>query len=187
MNRALPSRWMGGAAIALGLAADAAPASAADDAVVASWGDFHLLGSGPSRAVLGLGVFNAFEYAPDDAVPAAHADFFYGGKLYGIGPVVGVMANVDGGFYGFGGLYLDVRIGERLVATPFLGVGGYHKGGSRDLGGTFQFRPSFTVAYEFDSGLRVGLNYAHLSNAYLYDTNPSEEEFHITFSFPLGF
>jgi hypothetical protein len=172
---------------AAALALLASPGEAADPEIVASWRDFHLLGSGPSRAVLGLGAFNAFQYDPDPVAPAAHAGFFYGGKLWGIGPVAGVMANSEGGVYGFGGLYLDVRIGDRWVLTPFLGAGAYHQGGSRDLGGTFQFRPSATLAYEFDSGFRVGLNYAHLSNAYLYDTNPSEEEFHVSFSFPLGF
>jgi hypothetical protein len=185
MSRA--SSHIGRVAIMLALLAPTGAGHAADQEVVASVGNFHLLGRGPSRAVLGLGVFNAFQYDPDDVVPAAHVNFYYGGKLWGIGPVVGVMANVEGGVYGFGGLYLDVRIGDRWVLTPFLGAGAYHQGGSRDLGGTFQFRPSVTLAYEFDSGLRVGLNYAHLSNAYLYDTNPSEEEFHISFSFPLGF
>jgi hypothetical protein len=183
MSRA--SSWIGGAAAALALLS--APAAAADPEIVASWGDFALLGGGQSRAILGVGVFNAFQFDPDPVVAAAHAGYFHGGKLYGIGPVAGVMANAEGGVFGFGGLYVDVRIGERWVATPFLGVGGYHQGGSRDLGGVLQFRPSFTVAYEFDGGLRVGLNYAHLSNAGLHDSNGSAEEFYLSLSVPLGF
>jgi hypothetical protein len=172
------------AALAVALCADA---HAAEPEAVLTVGDISLLGSGPSRAAGGVGVFNAFDYGPDDPVPAAHAEFMYGGKLYGVGPLIGVMANTEGGVYGFGGLYIDVRIGPKWVATPFLGVGGYHRGGSRDLGGVFQFRPSFTVAYELESGLRVGLNYAHLSNAGIHDTNGSDEEFHVTLSWPLGF
>jgi hypothetical protein len=103
-------------------AAFSAPGAHAEDAVF-SVGDFALLGSGPSRTAVGVGVFNAFGYAPDSPVPAAHAELMYGEKLFGIGPLVGVMANSEGGVFGFGGLYIDVRIGEKYMGTPFLGVG----------------------------------------------------------------
>jgi hypothetical protein len=172
---------------ALSVGAAVQTVSAAEREPVLTLGDFRLLGSGPSRAVVGVGAFNAFGYAPDDVVPAAHAELMYGGKIYGVGPLIGVMTNTEGGVFGFGGLYLDVRIGKRFVATPFLGVGAYHQSGSRDLDGVLQLRPSFTVAYELDSGIRVGLNYAHISNAGIHDTNPSDEEFHVTLSFPLPF
>jgi hypothetical protein len=99
---------------------------------------------------------------------------------------MGVMANTDGGVFGYGGIYADIKY-RNLVATPFFTVGGYHQGGSKDLGGTFQFRSGMTFAYQFNRGSRLGVRFAHISNASIYDNNPGENEVLLTYAIPLSF
>ncbi|HJT06016.1 MAG TPA: acyloxyacyl hydrolase, partial [Stellaceae bacterium] len=82
--------------------------------------------------------------------------------------------------------YADVRLGN-LVITPFGGLGGYHRGDGEHLGGTFQFRLSLAVAYEFANRSRLGVQYAHISNARIHDINPGDNELLVTYSLPLGF
>jgi hypothetical protein len=64
-------------------------------------------------------------------------------------------------------------------------VGGYHRGGSEDLGSTFQFRLSADLSYQFDNQSRLGLQFAHISNAGIIRTNPGENELLLTYAIPL--
>jgi hypothetical protein len=73
-----------------------------------------------------------------------------------------------------------------IVLTPFAGAGAYNKGDGKDLGGTFEIRSSIEAAYEFENRMRIGLEYAHLSNAGINKQNFGEEEIYLTFSFPIG-
>jgi len=63
----------------------------------------------------------------------------------------------------------------------------YHRGGGEDLGGTFEFRTSVVGAYEFGNGSRVGVQFAHVSNAGTgkRNVNPGENELLLTYSLPL--
>jgi lipid A 3-O-deacylase len=175
-------------AAALLAVAAVAPAAAQDQReVFHRLGPFEVLGDGPSYAELGLGVFEVFEgRAGDDGQrsAAAHLQLRWGRKLFFLGPAIGVMANAEGGVYGYGGAYADVAVG-RFVVTPLLGLGGYSKGNSKDLGGVFQFRTEVGVAYQLDNGMRVGLRLTHISNADTHDDNPGEEELYLTFALPL--
>lgn len=145
-----------------------------------SLGGIQLLADEPSYLSFQVG---AFDFNDDDRTAVAYAEFRYGKKLFFIGPVIGIMANTQGGVFGYGGIYADIKYGN-WVATPSVTAGGYRQGGSKDLGGIFQFRSSFTLAYQFDWGGRLGVRLAHISNAHIYDNNPGENEILLTYAIP---
>jgi hypothetical protein len=150
-------------------------------------GPIEILGDAPSYAEVGLGAFDLFTDRDGSAERSgvAQIQLRWGRKLYLIGPVIGLMGNTDGGVFGYGGIYADLAYGN-FVVTPVLAAGGYSKGGSKDLGGVFQFRLELGVAYEFDDGTRIGVRLGHISNAGIHDDNPGEEELFITFAIPFG-
>jgi lipid A 3-O-deacylase len=137
-----------------------------------------------SYLVLGAGAFDLFEENEGGARSAAGTvELRFGAKLIGIGPALGLIANTDGGVFGYGGLYFDLTFGH-IVINPLAAVGGYHEGNSKDLGGVFQFRGSITVAYQFDNAARVGVEVGHISNAGLHDKNPGEEDAFVIYALP---
>lgn len=149
-------------------------------------GPLTVMGDGAGYAVLGAGVFDAIEEGRGDPGAELSGEVRFGRKLFVIGPVIGIEANTDGGVYGYGGFYLDARI-DRFVITPVLALGGYKRGGSKDLGGVFEFRVALDLSYEFPEGDRLGLRVAHISNAGIHDHNPGEEEFLVTYAIPFSF
>ncbi|MFW5678653.1 MAG: acyloxyacyl hydrolase [Pseudomonadota bacterium] len=149
-------------------------------------------GAAEDRWVLGLGVFdgNEFSDASGEARVEYRSGFGFGeglgGKGFGgLAPLAGILVNGDGGVFGYGGLYADLRLGRRVVFTPMGGIGGYASGDGKDLGGVFQFVVGSELSYRFDNGARVGLYVTHLSNAGIHDANPGTESVLLTVSLPL--
>lgn len=99
----------------------------------------------------------------------------------GFGPVIGLMVNSDGGVFGYGGVQTDVVLAERWIANGAAGIGGYASGDGPDLGGVFQFHLSGTLAYEVANGHRLGLTWAHISNASIHEANPAANSVLITY------
>ncbi len=163
-------------------AAVAADASGTSD--FARWGGFSVRGAAPHYIDVGAGVFD-FRAAFDESERSAagRLEVRGGTKLWFVGPAVGLMANTDGGIFGYGGIYADFAFG-RFVITPLTAIGGYRQGDSSELGGVFQFRQSLTVSYEFENRHRLGVAIAHISNANIYDSNPGEEELYVTYAIP---
>lgn len=129
----------------------------------------------------GAGVFD-LRHGPSGA---GTVEYRFGRKFFVVGLSLGLMANTDGGLFGYVGAYGDLSY-KKLYVTPQLAMGGYGQGGSQDLGGVFQFRQSIDLAYRFDNGHRLGVRAAHISNADIHDLNPGEEELLLTYSFPVG-
>jgi hypothetical protein len=152
-------------------------------AVFYQLGNWQLYGAGPHYFDLGLGVFDARESSGGQASAAARLELRLGKKLGFVGPAVGLLANTDGGWFGYGGLYADLAY-KRLIITPLLSAGAFDEGSGKDLGGTFQFRPALSLAWQFANGARLGLQAAHISNADLHSINPGEEEFLVTLAWP---
>lgn len=142
------------------------------------------LDDGPSYVDFGAGVFNLGHGHGDPTSAMGRLEFRLGEKLLRIGPMAGVMANTRGGIYGYGGVYADVAI-DRWVLTPTAAIGGYSRGSSKDLGGGFQFRIGAELAYRFDNDVRLGLGFAHISNAGIHDHNPGENELMLTLAVPI--
>lgn len=180
------------AAFVLGVALLAQPALADSEGAVVPGlgeviyheGDVEAFGDGPDVINFGLGGFDLFKQ--NSLSGEARVEYRWGQKpVFFIGPMAGVMANTDGGIHGYIGGYFDFQIG-RFVVTPAAGPGLYRKGGSKDLGGTFEFHTGIDFAYRFDSGSRLGLKVTHISNAFLNKKNPGEESLLVTFTLPVG-
>lgn len=146
-------------------------------------GNLQLMGPGPHWLDVGIGAFDATGGGGANCSGAARLELRIGKKLWFVGPAVGLLANSDGGWFGYGGIYADI-VYKHLVITPLLAAGGYESGDGKDLGGTFQFRSSLSLAWQFANRARVGLQVAHISNADLHDSNPGEEDYLITFAWP---
>ena len=131
---------------------------------------------------VGVGAFDVFGRDEPRRSAVGRLELRIGEKVYFVGLAIGLMANTDGGVYGYGGFYADLVYGD-FVLTPFLGFGGYREGGSKDLGGVFQFRSGGTLAYAFPDGSRLGIHVGHLSNAYIHEDNDGEEDIMLTYGF----
>jgi len=167
--------------------ATAAPAMAQTEKVL-SIGDVDILGDDVNRVQLGVGAFNIFpgeEEEEKDVSAEGRVELRLGQKLFGIGPRIGILANSDGGVYGYGGVYADAQY-RNWVLTPFAGLGGYARGDGPELGGVFQFHVGLDLAYQLEFG-RIGLKIGHISNAGIHDDNPGSESLLLTYSLPFGF
>lgn len=149
-----------------------------------------LMPSGAPYLSVGAGVFNLVGAVDDDGynhTPAEFdAEYQSGFRFYGIGYVLGLLANSDGGVDGYGGFYADLALTPHWILTPVAAVSGYSRGNSKKMGSTFLFRLELGLAYQMDDGGRLGLKIGHLSNGDLYGRNPGENEIMVTYSFPLG-
>jgi hypothetical protein len=138
-------------------------------------------GNEADNLMLGAGVFDIRH----DESAAGTIEYRFGRKVFVAGLALGLMANTDGGLFGYVGTYGDLSY-KKIYVTPQIAMGGYHEGSSTDLGGVFQFRLSLDIAYRFDNGHRLGVRGAHISNAGVNEENPGEEELFLTYSVPLG-
>jgi lipid A 3-O-deacylase len=160
---------------------DLASAAEPGTTAFAELGPIVVHGNEADNLLLGLGVFDL----RDDTSPAGTVEYRFGRKVFVVGFSLGLMANTDGGLFGYVGAYSDLSY-KKIYLTPQMAMGGYHEGDSSDLGGVFQFRLSLDIAYRFDNGHRLGVRGAHISNAGVNDHNPGEEELFLTYSIPLG-
>lgn len=148
------------------------------------WGGLSVRGAAPHYFDVGVGVFDFREpFERSERSAAGRLELRAGKKLWFLGPAVGLVANTDGGVFGYGGVYADIAYGN-FVVTPLAALGGYRQGDSSDLGGVFQFRLSLGLSYQFENRHRLGLNVAHISNKNIHDTNPGEEEIYLTYAIP---
>lgn len=160
---------LGAAAGFCGLvAALSAPASAADKDLL----------------TLGVGSYDVIQN--EDTTAAFQLEYLSGRKLWVFNPFAGVMGTLDSAVYGYGGIALDLKLSDHWVLTPSFAAGLYAKGDGRDLGSPIEFRSAIALNYEFDNGVRAGLQFYHLSNAGLTEQNPGTEVLLATYGIPLG-
>ena len=107
-------------------------------------------------------------------------------KYLSLKPMIGLLGNSEGGIYGYGGVNLDIYFGRRWVVMPNFAIGGYRRGGSKDLGSVIEFRSGLEIAYRFDDHSRLGFAFSHISNASISDNNPGTESAVLSYSIPLG-
>ena len=136
----------------------------------------------PAFVTFGLGIFDIND---DETTAELRAEYRSDLRLWKIGPMGGVSGNIDGGIYGFGGIFLDIYFGRRFVLTPNFAVGLYGEGDSKDLGDIIEFRSGVELAYRFDDRSRLGVAFHHLSNAGIGDTNPGTETLVLNYSVSL--
>ena len=103
-------------------------------------------------------------------------------RLWRLDFMGGISATEEGSFWGYGGLRVDLEVGERFVVSPGFAVALYEEGDGKDLGGVVEFRSSIDFGYQVTSKARLGFTFYHLSNAGLYDQNPGANSAVITYS-----
>jgi lipid A 3-O-deacylase len=160
--------------------------SAAGDAPRAySYGGLDVVTHSQHYLDVGIGVFDVYKSNSASRRSAAgHVELRLGERIYAVGPAFGIVANTDGGAFGYGAVYADLKY-RNLVFTPLAGLGAYHEGASSDLGGIFQFRLAFGISYQLADDSRVGLTFAHISNAHIHDLNPGENELNLCYALPI--
>lgn len=153
----------------------------------AQLGPISVLGDEPSQLSLGVGAFNFDLRARsryDGRAAEAVGELRLGSKWFGIGPLVGLMVNTSGGAMGYAGLYSSFRY-RRVIVTPEVAIGAYGRGAGKYLGGGFEFREELSADWQFHNGQRLGIRYAHISNASLARRNPGEQELLLVYTWPL--
>lgn len=171
------------AALLWACSADAAPAPSR---VFYGVGGVEIQGSGLNLLSLGIGVYNFNQRGPaqhNQISALGHVEVRLGQKLGFVGPAAGIMANADGGVFGYAGGYVDVRY-RQFILTPLLAIGGYRQGNSKDLGGIFQFFLSMTLSYQFTNASRLGIRFSHISNGGLHRRNPGEQALMLAYATP---
>lgn len=113
--------------------------------------------------------------------PAIRPDVFH--PRLALVPTAGIAGTEDGNAWVYGGLRLDVALGEHWVTTPQFSITLYEDGDGKDLGGVLEFRSGLEVAYRFENGHRLGVLFYHLSNADFYDRNPGSNSLVLTWGF----
>lgn len=106
--------------------------------------------------------------------------------IWGVKPIVGLMATTDAAIYGYAGIGWDLYFGRRIVATPSFAAGAYRDGKGKDLGSVVEFRSALELAWRFDNDTRLGLMFYHLSNASISSNNPGTEVLSLGLSVPLN-
>lgn len=116
----------------------------------------------------------------------AGIEYRWADQYYGLRPTVGVWGNGDGAWYGYGGIYWDLELGNSgIFITPGVAAGAYRQGDSKDLGSWFEFRDTLEISYRFDSGQRLGAQITHMSNAGIGSDNPGVEMLQAVYTHPI--
>lgn len=96
-------------------------------------------------------------------------------------PTLGIIASAQGALYAYGGLSLDIPLGERWTFSPGTGVGLLYRSYSKDLGGPLEFRSALELSYRLPNDARIGVCLYHLSNAGFRTPNPGSESLVLTY------
>lgn len=99
-------------------------------------------------------------------------------------PTAGLLVTTNGAVYGGAGVAYPLYLGDRLRLRGHSTLGLYAKGRGSDLGGPVEFRSGVELAGRI-AGQWLGLGFAHISNAGLYESNPGSETLYLTWSLGL--
>lgn len=138
---------------------------------------------------LGVGVFDVLKQEGTAATFSAEYRFgaralaqWFDDWFRGVGPLVGITGNTDGGVAGFADVFLDLHPLDDVVVWPSAGIVGYRQGDSIELGGVRQFHLEFAVAYEVAPRHLLGLSFQHISNGDTQESNRGVDSLLATYS-----
>jgi lipid A 3-O-deacylase len=97
-------------------------------------------------------------------------------------PFYGIELTGDSAVYLNSGFYIDDNLGELFTGkknnfnfTPSFGAGYFDNGSGKNLGNWLQFKTTLEISYLLKNNNRIGLSFAHISNANIGDKNPGVE------------
>src|SRR5438477_6491548 len=165
------------------------PVGALEVPIPATRARIDLLGETPDHLSLGFGGFDMIREAARAGKlgpsVAGQVEYRSGAKYAVFGPLLGILANTNGGMVGYAGTYVDGAVSSWML-TPFAAAGGYRRGEGKRLGGVFVFHLGGTVAYRFDNQTRLGITLTHTSNCRVYRENPGAESLLLSYAIPFG-
>jgi len=136
----------------------------------------------PAFINISAGYYDIFD---DDNAAELRLEYRSKNKYWIFKPFAGVAATSDSAVYVYAGILTDYYFGRRIVVTPSIAPGYYHKGDGKDLGHEIEINSGLEVAYRFDDRSRLGIHFHHISNAGLEDSKPGVEILGINYSIPL--
>jgi lipid A 3-O-deacylase len=101
-------------------------------------------------------------------------------------PFVGFLFHFKSGYFLYGGIVLPIELSKRLIIQPSFAPGLYLNGDGLDLGFPIEFRTAFALIVKIKERFYLGLEFAHISNASIFDAdNPGLETLGLLFRFSL--
>lgn len=139
----------------------------------------------PSYGLMGIEAWNSLD--DDDRMPSLRLDYHPALNFgWGVRPWIGLSVTNQRSLWAGFGIERDFAIASRFLLTPSFGAGYYAKGLSDlDLSHPIEFRTALAASYLFDTGHRLGVSFAHLSNAGLSSDNPGTEILGLYWTMPL--
>ena len=108
-----------------------------------------------------------------------------GWRFHGIGPW-GALSVLDRALYAAAGMLVNVPVTGRWRLTPSFGAGYFTHTDDFDPGYPLEFRSAIEASYGWGRGGRIGVRYAHISNASLGRRNDGIETVTLSCSIPIG-
>jgi len=90
-------------------------------------------------------------------------------------PWIEVAGTEQGSGFAGAGVALDVSLGAHWHVVPSFGPVDYWHGDGEILGEALEFRSRIEFDYRFTDGERLGVSFAHISNANLAHRNPGTQ------------
>jgi hypothetical protein len=175
------SRVLAAATAAFGSALLAAsPAALAEDSSLFAIGPAN----DSSLLAIGAGAYNVLQDRKAAELRLEYRSALH--LLYVVEPIAGLLATNRGTLYGYGGLRIDVMLGEHVVLSPSAAIGLWRPGSGKELGSTVEFKTGAELAWRFADASRLGISFDHISNAGLTLRNPGVESLLLVYSLPLG-
>jgi hypothetical protein len=140
--------------------------------------------NGPGLLALGIGTFDVVRL--DKPAADLRLEYRHGTGLWIFQPWAGLEVTSDGAVFGVAGLFSDFPLGSRVIVSPSIGIGAYHRGGGLDLGSAFEIRSQLEVAWRLPDEKRLGLAFSHISNAGIGDHNTGTEIATLYYAIPLA-
>jgi hypothetical protein len=143
-------------------------------------------GDGRDMLAFGVGAYDAnFFDGRSETSAGFSAEYRAGFGLWLVHPLIGFMATSDSVIYGYGGIIIDIPLGDRLFVSPNFAAGVFHTGSGKELGHTVEFRTGIELSYRLDDDSRLGVLFHHMSNADLGNKNPGSESLFVTYAVPV--
>lgn len=146
-------------------------------------------GNDDGYAKVFIGTYDMFRDNQDTqyGVEVALAD---GWSRYDFKPLVGLMRTREQSHYLYTGVSRTSFFAQSETGLAFTfsfgpGLYFYGDGNDTDLGHVFELKSSGGLLWQFADDTRIGVHYAHLSNASITELNPGSEM--ITLSYQLPF
>ena len=144
----------------------------------------------PARLNLELGAYNVVRAFSKDSNSASSFALEYQDvpRLpYDIQLVAGILSNTDQDWFWYAGAVKDFDVATSTVLSLGFAPGYYVYGNkSVNLHNGLEFKSQIGLSYELQDKKRIGVSFAHISNASIGEDNPGVEVLSLTYSHPLS-